>query len=126
MPILTGSISSNLSDTPMLNAHTTLGKGKSRNYIFYQMLLWCRKEKTYHRVMIRRLVTRLLSAVLCWEGDEIEGNRLIESIPEGVVYHFDKKNNHLEIKFEFKEVDFEVLREKVDFVLEQFGELEDS
>lgn len=71
-------------------------------------------------------MARLLSAVLYWEGDELEGERLIESIPEGVIYHLDKKNELLEIKIEFKEVDFEVLREKVDFVLEQFGEIEDS
>ena len=70
-------------------------------------------------------MTRLLSAVLYWEGDEQKGKRLIESIPEGVIYHLDKKNELLEIKIEFKEVDFEVLREKVDFVLEQFGEIED-
>ena len=71
-------------------------------------------------------MARLLSAVLYWEGDEQEGKRLIESIPEGVIYHLDKKNELLEIKIEFKEEDFEVLREKVDFVLEQFGEIEDS
>ena len=71
-------------------------------------------------------MTRLLSAVLYWEGDEQEGERLIESIPEGVIYHLDKKNELQEIKIEFKEVDFEVLREKVDFVLEQFGEIEES
>lgn len=71
-------------------------------------------------------MARLLSAVLYWEGDEQEGKRLIESIPEGVIYHLDKKTEHLEIKIEFKEEDFEVLREKVDFVLEQFGEIEDS
>lgn len=71
-------------------------------------------------------MARLLSAVLYWEGDELEGERLIESIPEGVIYHLDKKNELLEIKIEFKEEDFEVLREKVDFVLEQFGEIEDS
>lgn len=71
-------------------------------------------------------MTRLLSAVLYWEGDEQKGKRLIESIPEGVIYHLDKKNELLEIKIEFKEEDFEVLREKVDFVLEQFGEIEDS
>ena len=71
-------------------------------------------------------MTRLLSAVLYWEGDEQEGKRLIESIPEGVIYHLDKKTELLEIKIEFKEEDFEVLREKVDFVLEQFGEIEDS
>ena len=71
-------------------------------------------------------MARLLSAVLYWEGDELEGERLIESIPEGVIYHLDKKIELLEIKIEFKEEDFEVLREKVDFVLEQFGEIEDS
>ena len=71
-------------------------------------------------------MARLLSAVLYWEGDEQKGKRLIESIPEGVIYHLDKKNELLEIKIEFKEEDFEVLREKVDFVLEQFGEIEDS
>ena len=71
-------------------------------------------------------MARLLSAVLYWEGDEQEGKRLIESIPEGVIYHLDKKSELLEIKIEFKEEDFEVLREKVDFVLEQFGEIEDS
>ncbi|MBR60812.1 MAG: hypothetical protein CMA84_06310 [Euryarchaeota archaeon] len=71
-------------------------------------------------------MARLLSAVLYWEGDEQEGKRLIESIPEGVIYHLDKKTELLEIKIEFKEEDFEVLREKVDFVLEQFGEIEDS
>ena len=71
-------------------------------------------------------MARLLSAVLYWEGDEQEGGRLIESIPEGVIYHLDKKNELLEIKIEFKEEDFEVLREKVDLVLEQFGEIEDS
>ena len=36
-------------------------------------------------------MARLLSAVLYWEGDEQEGERLIESIPEGVIYHLDKK-----------------------------------
>ena len=71
-------------------------------------------------------MARFLSAVLYWEGDEQEGKRLIESIPEGVIYHLDKKTELLEIKIEFKEEDFEVLREKVDFVLEQFGEIEDS
>ena len=71
-------------------------------------------------------MARLLSAVLYWEGDEQEGKRLIESIPEGVIYHLDKKTELLEIKIEFKEEDFEVLREKVDLVLEQFGEIEDS
>lgn len=71
-------------------------------------------------------MTRLLSAVLYWEGDEQKGKRLIESIPEGVIYHLDKKNELLEIKIEFKEEDFEVLREKVDLILEQFGEIEDS
>ena len=71
-------------------------------------------------------MAKLLSAVLYWEGDEQEGKRLIESIPEGVIYHLDKKTELLEIKIEFKEEDFEVLREKVDFVLEQFGEIEDS
>ena len=71
-------------------------------------------------------MARLLSAVLYWEGDEQEGKRLIESIPEGVIYYLDKKTELLEIKIEFKEEDFEVLREKVDFVLEQFGEIEDS
>ena len=71
-------------------------------------------------------MARLLSAVLYWEGDEQEGKRLIESIPEGVIYHLDKKTELLEIKIEFKEEDFEALREKVDFVLEQFGEIEDS
>ena len=69
---------------------------------------------------------RLLTAVLYWEGGELEGSRLIESIPEGVIYHSEKKNELLKIKIEFKEVDFEILREKVDFVLEQFGEIEDS
>ena len=76
--------------------------------------------------MIRTIMTRLLSAVLYWEGDEQKGKRLIESIPEGVIYHLDKKNELLEIKIEFKEEDFEVLREKVDLILEQFGEIEDS
>tara|TARA_B100000405_G_C16361977_1_gene292108 strand:- start:203 stop:418 length:216 start_codon:yes stop_codon:yes gene_type:complete len=71
-------------------------------------------------------MARHLSAVLYWEGDEQEGKRLIESIPEGVIYHLDKKNELLEIKIEFKEEDFEVLREKVDLILEQFGEIEDS
>ena len=51
-------------------------------------------------------MTRLLSAVLYWEGDEQKGKRLIESIPEGVIYHLDKKNELLEIKIEFKEEDF--------------------
>ena len=71
-------------------------------------------------------MARLLSAVLYWEGDEQEGKRLIESIPEGVVYHLDNKNELLGIKIKFKEEDFEVLREKVDLVLKQFGENEDS
>ena len=42
-------------------------------------------------------MARLLSAVLYWEGDEQEGKRLIESIPEGVVYHLDNKQSLIHI-----------------------------